>query len=469
MGSSPMTPSLSPSPASAGRLQAAPTVDTRRRVRGAAVLILVAAYGTYIGPGIRTEQVAIYLTAGLVALGWFGRRLDPLLTTLALTLLILAGLSTISAFGTPPDVPSGSLLSGIDALLAPAGLTLVCAAWAEGPGTPALLTTVQQWTVALLVANGLFAVLVLQLGLVEQASSLFWSGSNAPDEVLATGEYAAQQGRYGGVFNTPLAAGTAYAVGLCALIHLGAKGVWASKTRAVLALGLLVGGFLPQSKIFLLVGLPVAALLLLVVGHRRRGRMVLATVGLAGIGWLAFRSTPWWQQYGVPSISRFFTEDLSLDLLTSGRYGDGAAVQRVEALVFDRAPIGGFGAASGVGPLDTGYVELLVRAGLIGVGLGLLWVLVAVAAWIRRRQGADRATWWTAGALLLVLVGAAAGGPSITQNRSGTILVVNLLLALAACRPAAASCPPARRSQSLSLPKSASRPTRSRRSAATTN
>lgn len=427
-----------------GRSQLAQSV-LDRRAAAAATVVLVAAFGPYVDVGIRTEQLAVYFAGGLVLIGWFGRRLDPVLAAIAVLWVVLAAISALIAV-TATGPQDGALASGVDALLAPAVLMLVCANWAGSVDTRLLLSRVQQWTVSLLVANSLVAVAVLQLGLVDQISGIFWS-SGGPSDVLATGQYAAQQGRYGGVFNTPLAAGTAYSVGLCALVHLRAKAIWSTRTHAILAVGLLVGGLLPQSKVLLLVGLPVAAALVLVLSGTRLIQSVTAMAGVVSLGWLIARSTTWWQQYGSQSIERFFAEDLTLDLLSAGRYGTGTAVGQVQQKVLDESPVLGFGAASGLGPLDTGYVELLVRAGLVGVTLALLSGLLLVGAWISRRPGGDRAAWWTTGALLAILAGAVAGGPSITQNRSGTLLVIHLLLTLGACatpRPARdAQSPPA--------------------------
>ena len=135
----------------------------------------------------------------------------------------------------------------------------------------------------------------------------------------------------------------------------------------------------------------------------------------------------------MPSVWRpahFGEGEAGLWTLTAGRYGAEAAVNTIEESVLRESPLVGFGATNSAGPLDTGYVEILARAGILGLVLAGAIALILVALWLSGRQSMSRAQWWTAGALLVVWLGAATGGPTITQNRAGTILLLNLVLML---------------------------------------
>lgn len=145
--------------------------------------------------------------------------------------------------------------------------------------------------------------------------------------------------------------------------------------------------------------------------------------------------TEWWAQSGSARLEMYLAAgegEAGLWTLTAGRYGAEAAVNTIEESVLRESPLVGFGATNSAGPLDTGYVEILARAGILGLVLAGAIALILVALWLSGRQSMSRAQWWTAGALLVVWLGATTGGPTITQNRAGTILLLNLILILAA-------------------------------------
>lgn len=401
-----------------------------------AVLIVLSAFGPYLVGSIRSEQIVIYGATALVVLAYLGRKVAPrpgmvLLIVLWATILAVSGISALA----PPSVALNiSPLAGIDALLAPLCLMLILTLWtSNGGGHREVLLTIQKATVVLLVLNtGLELAMTVNDALVPYLSSRWWSGAELSGDMRTIGEAAARNGRFGGVFNSPLAAGTAYSVGFIAAIHLYLSKAWTARLSLLAIAAVVVGGLLPQSKAFLLAGLPIGLLYLLVVGQRRRIANLYVFLGATAGVWWFLSSTQWWQEYGAPRFETLFSQSADpLYLYTAGRYVAGSNVGGIWDTVLDKAPIGGFGAGVNLGALDTSWTEMLARAGLIGFAAFVLWLFAVAVMWVRNRKIAPAAQWWATGAMLVVTVAAAAGGPSVTQNRAGTLLVMNLLALVA--------------------------------------
>jgi hypothetical protein len=397
-----------------------------------AATIILAAFGPYLTFGLRTEQVAIYLITALIGLGLVGsgQKLHPGIIGLMGIWTAIFVVSVISGLFPPFGSSVGSPLSGVDALLAPLCLMFVLAAWAGSGQITDVLLMVQKWTVALLALNAVLALTMSFVDLAPVLSANWWTGSDGP----SVGELAARNGRYGGIFNSPLAAGTAYGAGMIALVHLYVSQTWTRLKVGIAMVALLVGGLMPQSKAFMLAGLPIAVLLLVVGSRHRRIAIALSFAVVVTVAYVGLSQTLWWTEFGRNWISTLLagSED-PLFLYTAGRYSDDNGwVGEIQDTVLENAPWGGYGTGVNLGALDTSWVEMLARAGLIGLAAFGLWLLTVVLMWAKRRQLVPRVQWWTAGAMIAMTVAAATGGPSLTQNRAGTLILMNLLPLLVA-------------------------------------
>lgn len=401
-----------------------------------AALIVASAFGPYLIGSVRSEQIVIYGVTTVVVARQVGRplRIDPGIAVLIVLWSVILAASTLSAAFPPAGADNVAPWSGIDALLAPLCVMVVVGLWSgDRASLGDVLTTVQKWTVVVLALNTGLELAMSVVDLLPTLSAHWWSGADLSGSQRTIGEAAARYGRFGGVFNSPLAAGTAYSVGAVALAHLHLRREWTGPRAGVLMLAIVIGGLIPQSKAFLLAGLPVAALLLLLAAGKRVVPVAAGVIATAAATWLVLSRTQWWSDYGEVRLSRFFTDVQDpLDLYTAGRYVSGSNVSSIWDTVMENARWGGYGAGVDLGALDTSWTEMAARAGLIGFGAFVLWLAVVLVLWFSRREQMSRPQWWSVGAMWLVLIAASAGGPSITQNRAGTLLTLNLLLLLTA-------------------------------------
>lgn len=405
------------------------------RSRGAAALVVLGAFGPYVAAGIRLEQLIIYgLTVLAVLRHLMARRhVSPWLLTLIFLWAALLLLSTVSGLFPPDGVGGVPMLPGIEALTLPLCVMLLVSVWTAESDPRAVLLTVQKWTVGLMSLNAVLAlVMSRQSALLPVLNQYWWLGGTGD----ATGYYAALVGRFGGVFNTPLNAGTAYSIAVCAALYLYHQRTWRGSVLLPAVALLVVGGFLSQSKVFILGGLPIAVVLAVVLFLRHRPGTLFAGASAALLGFMLISTTAWWEEVGGPYLATLAEGSSDpLYLYTAGRYGDGTAVSEVRQAVMDNAPVAGYGTRGpALGPLDTVWVEMLARGGLIGLGIFVLWLVALAAALLSVRRSGQLALWWTGGAMFAVAIAAAIGGPAFTQNRAGSLLLVNLLLVVAALR-----------------------------------
>lgn len=406
------------------------------KLRGPALIVL-AAFGPYLALGLRTEQVVIYALTAATVLGALTFKWHPGLIGLAALWGAILTVSVVSGVFPPAPSKDVSPLSGIDALLAPLCVMIVMAIWSARRDRVETMFAIQKWTICLLALNAILAFSMTFYDLTGFLSAHWWLGGESAGDARTVGEAAAVNGRFGGVFNSPLAAGTAYSVGLVALIHLYLSKVWGGRWVLLMAALILVGGFLPQSKAFLFAGVPIAIVVLFAGSSERRiGRLLTLGAAVAATAW-AVTQTNWWLTYGSYRYAFLFSDVKDpVTLYTAGRYGDNAAIGSRWDYVMETAPWAGYGTRVNIGALDTSWLEMLGRAGLIGLAAFIAWIAVVALMWLNRRSLMPRHSWWATGGMIGVLIAAAAGGPALTQNRAGTLLLLNLL-ALLACTTAA--------------------------------
>ncbi|WP_124771942.1 hypothetical protein [Micromonospora inaquosa] len=404
--------------------------------RAAVVLITMSVFGPYLAGGIRTEQVAVYGAAVLLcALGLWSR---VSLTTaggvvVALHLAVV-GVATIGVVFPPlnPTLHSvGSLTGGYDSLLLPLAVVLVLAMLVGSGANPAaLLRSVCIVTVWAMAANTVVAIYSISSNstTVLALFRLFGEGESVADR-------AERMGRYSGIFNQPAEAGLLYSVALLAAIYLYRDHI---PKFTVSVAALTIGGTLSVSKIFLLVGAPIALAQILLVPGRRRRMWSLALTAVS-VGLLT--------QLDV--LERWDGRDFLLRLLpgagqgdqvtlyTAGRFGEHSSLNEVVGAAFDISPMTGAGVRGLQLPYDNGWVEALVIAGVIGVVLHTALLAALFVGWLHGRSARPESV--LAGGLVLAVVGASFGLPAITANRCATIVWLLLGLLLVVARPAAAT------------------------------
>lgn len=413
---------------------------TSRRGRLVVATISVAAFGPYLASGVRTEQVAVYGTFALLLMSPTWIRVRPSIHGWAvaglwciLTAIATAGAVQPAANGT--RYLPGSTFAGMDNVLLP--LAVMATMWlllSAGADRDRLLRPVCGITVWAMAVNAVLAV--MSFAGHSPNLDVFYNGDNAESVSFR----ASTMGRFSGAVNQPAEAGLLYSIALLAAIFL-------YRQRAVLlsvaATLLAIGGILTVSKIFLIIGAPVAAWqLVTATGGRRRRFAALAGMFLLFAAVVRSGTLPAWT--GQEFLLRLLpgTGQDAVTLYTAGRLGDTSTLAGVTDAVLRTAPLFGFGSPGLRVPYDNAWVEALVVSGLVGGIVFTAVLTVLCLAWWNARGRLDASQWRFAGGIVVVLVGACGGVPALTANRCATIVWTLLTLLLLARRDATEAGPP---------------------------
>lgn len=399
-----------------------------RRGRLAVPLMLLAAFGPYLagGMGLRWEQIVAY-GVGLMALS-FGalRKLErgprAMIGPLLAVALWLAFRSALAP--TAPGV--GSTVALLDNLLLPVAATVAAALSAKYDVS--WTDSVARWgwsLIGLLSLNALLAGSSQFLGLSPFLGRFWGAGESATQSVAYQ---AAQLGRFTGIFNQPFEAGMAYSIALLAWVFLHRVRSGPATLRWIALLPVTIGGLYSISKVFILVGVPLAFLYMAVGATKLRSRwLFLSFLSLAGGGALWVLWLMGWS--GLPHLARFLSPQAAgtrIALFSAGRLGADGELPRSFGYVWEWSPLTGFGTAPAPWPLDSQYLQFWYYGGLVGLlALAVLsaGVYVAyrdmpfleVAVRIQERQLMFLFVW-----ALVAL--AAVGGPALTGNRISVML-----------------------------------------------
>ncbi|WP_131746276.1 hypothetical protein [Frankia sp. Cppng1_Ct_nod] len=348
------------------------------------------------------------------------------LTWAFLLLLLVVNANRVPVLGT---FFPGSLKSGIDNFLYPLAVLLLVACWtAVGFTRLSLLEIFCQIFVIMVSLNGVIAI----TGLFDDPTNhlqRFWGYAPATPETTVAVR-ALSNGRLTGIFSQPAEAGIAYSLALLAAIYLfGRHG----KDRPVL-LGLavapvFVGGVLSISKIFLLVGLPLAVWQ--AVRQGRRIQRLLVLVCMAGsIRILASQiHIPQWRGAWMLTLLFGSTSDTSATTkYTAGRLGKDGPFKVAFRYVSDTHPWFGYGAGGLAVPYDSSWIEMMIVGGFVGVIIFALVLVVLVYGWLKGRPTRSVPERSFATAVLVLSVAATMGLPAFTANRVALFIWIFLTL-----------------------------------------
>ncbi|WP_250290638.1 hypothetical protein [Frankia sp. CiP1_Cm_nod1] len=398
------------------------------------MIVAVAAFGPYLMNGVRTEQVVVYgsLLAGLPFLasrlrfdGWYA------------CVLGLWAFLAFSAMISPdgPVIPGrflpGSMLSGVDNYLYPLAALLLVSCWlATGYTRLDLLDAVCAAFVTLVAGNGIIAFSGLFVNPVGWLQKFWGYGPATLETTVAVRAFS--NGRLTGIFAQPAEAGIACALALFAALYLFAR---PGRDRPVL-LGLVatpvfVGGVLSASKMFLLIGIPLA--LWQAVRQGRRLRRVLVIAAMAGLFRLVLTQVdvPRWR--GAWMLSALFSRGDGGDVVekyTAGRLGSNGASGMVFDYVLATRPWFGYGAGGLAVSYDSSWVEVVIVGGVLGVVLFALVLAVLAGTWLAGRPARSGPQRPFATSVLIMSVAATAGLPAFTANRVALFTWIFLALLL---------------------------------------
>ncbi len=389
--------------------------------------LTVAAFGPYLAPGVRTEQVAVYGAAAVLCL--VGLWLRPRFTSTAVWALgahlSLAAVATVGVVLPPQNYTlyeAGDVVAGLDNIVLPLVVVGVVGMLVGAGADPArMLRAVCTVTVVAMGANALLAVSSaagVENDLLAQFR-LFGDGESVADR-------AEQLGRFSGIFNQPAEAGVLYSVAVLAALYLYQRQVG---KLAIALLLLSVGGVLSVSKIFLLVGAPIGiAYVILATG--RKQRLSAAAAASIAAWFTADAYLDQWdgQRFAMRLLPGSGGSDDQLGLYTAGRVGGESSLQQAVDVMTALSPASGMGFGGLRVAYDNGWVEALVVAGVIGVILHTAVLTALAVGWLRARSHRPESAF--TGALILVLICASTGLPALTANRCATVvwLLLGLLL-----------------------------------------
>lgn len=387
------------------------------------VLLSASAFGPYLAGGARTGQAAVYgllLFLSPFALRRLGR------TTAVPVIVAWLALVGVTAMWSPPNTSiygSGSALANLDNLALPLSVVLVVTAMVTPENRISLLRRVAVVIVVGMCVNAVIGLMQLR-GLEVGWLSDFWSGGPS----VSTSERATTLGRFAGLVGVPVIAGILYSLALLSAIYLLARrGVLLAAVCGLLA----IGGILTVSKVFLLIGLPVACWQLMRVSTHV-GRRVVAVAGAVAAVYLVSVLGYLDDWGGTRMLNRLLPDDgaLQMSVYLGGRYGDGSSTSRVLDAVWSNHPLFGFGLSGLSVATDTAWVQAIVLAGAVGaVALAALLVLL-VAGFRHRRSAMAIAERRYLGGVVFIAVAGCFATPALTANRLAVLLWVLLALML---------------------------------------
>lgn len=402
----------------------------------------VAAIGPYLIGGVRTEQLYIYLSALAFAFMFLSGRISRMHPGTYLAMFFLFIPVVVATGGLvlgSPETPLGrsSALGNLDSLLIPIMVILITWAWSSLAPTEKVRSWLAWSTLSVIGVAGVTSLLhMLAPTTFDSILAWFVSPGGYSESVSSR---AASIGRYGGIFNQPAEAGIAFSLGvLLGLSILVRRRYVDFFTLLAIACTLLaaIGGITSDSKIFLLVGLPLSIAVVALVprggAFRRFKAIVVYLLCLLAAVMIVFAAG--WTNPRNFGLTIFNQQRSLVDLITAGRFGTQGGVNPLVDTVASTNPIFGLGARGIAYPSDSLWGEYLVVAGLVGVAsLILLLVLLVVRLFaIRHVTHPDRVL---AGVLLALLVGASFGISSINANRAGLLLWAHVSVLLVVSSP----------------------------------
>jgi hypothetical protein len=343
-----------------------------------AVLLTLSVFGPYLSTsiGVRTEQPIFMLIAlraiyGLLRRGTVSRPTLLLLGCFSAVLLIGCIGLFIPVPTTTIGISSASSLAGFVNNTEPLlGILIAIYLVSSRYSRAEVFRSIAVTFVLLMVANSIIALVSTKVNLLPILEH-FWQASSTATSANSVAVRAMNQGRFTGIFDQPAQAGTMYGLALFFGYYLWQTSRQSGTIRLGLALILiLVGGILTVSKIFIVLAIPLAALLLLRnIGGRPRQIIGIGLVTIGGIYLLATTGALT-ALVGNNQINQFFRSQGSVtQLLTGGRLGSGGTLGPVFGYVLSTAPAGGFGLAGLNVAYDSAWIDVAVTAGLAGVAL----------------------------------------------------------------------------------------------------
>lgn len=392
-------------------------------------VLAISAFGPYVSAGIRTDNALTWICLPIAGLGLLTTKFPTgawLIGWSWALMVLIALLSTFAPAMNASPYPRGQLVSGIDNLAAPLIVFIIGLMLCRRVGYSRVVAIVGTILVLGMAGNAILAILQWGWPSLNATIASLW-GLQLENSTLAR---AATLGRYSGIMQQPALAGSLYGLALIMSTHVLAR---RRLFRAVIWLLILVGASVAASKAFWLVGLPVAIALL--IYNKRKGISSLGAIpALFVAGSILVLAL-----FGL-TVDKFYLslqESMTniweaasggIGGITGNRFGATGVVGDLAGWVMHDAPMAGYGITGLEIATDSGFLQVFVAAGLLGLCLVLLVCgMILRTAWRTRNIQDQMGPLFVA--LAVVTVALSVGFPALTGNRI-TILLWLLLAAL---------------------------------------
>lgn len=394
------------------------------------VVVALAVATPYVIPalGVRGEQLFVYPIFAALLVGSRMTRQEWRITSafpIAWGSLIPIGLlgSLYMIFQPDYQLSWTSVIASVDSILLGVAVAWIAAAIVIKSREPSqTFRKLAMAVVVLTASNGIVSIASTFTDTTPWLTS-FWS-PNAPGSTSVAVRALAGD-RYSGIFNQPFEAGLAHSVGLLLWCYLFVRKEVRTFWLMLLVGPLLVGGFLPVSKVFMLGGFPLALGFLVWNFRSSFGRTILMSTGAGAVSVVVFSFLSDITRPG-DRLFYLFEEDV-YGRIGGDRYrvgGEGGLDYLFARL--NESPIIGFGLDPQIGPFDNAVLAQAIIGGVVGlVALGVVvWMLAnGVAKGFRAKAPAAAVANATLFALFMASM---LGAHPLLVNRSGSLLLLVL-------------------------------------------
>lgn len=397
--------------------------------------MIIASFGPYLtSNGLRTEHFLIYsiLPLAIITLTLRKRTIIsyfPLFTILLLFIFITLWTFLITFLGIKNYESFNKVIAHLENYVQPIAIILISGAFGN--------LYSQERVILIFRKACLFFISLLLLNTIISVSSIFFNISSwvryfvcAPGGIGVTvWSRAVSMGRYSGIFNQPMESGLTYSLGLFSWIYFTQKSKNISIIHYLMLFGLLLGGILSVSKVFILIGFPLFFIYLIIEGRLKYilnwRFIVISVISIVGI----ITIFKMWK--GFSYYSRLFNvsgKSFSelIQLYTAGRFGtEHSGIRYYFAHVWGKSPFHGLGFAA-ITTFDNAYLEFFSQGGLIAL-FGYLFILavigfVGLSQYKRNKEGRFVLI------LFIFITVSGMGAPVVTINRFSTLFWLFLIL-----------------------------------------
>lgn len=386
------------------------------------VLLIISAFCPYLilSLGLRVDHILIY---GLSFFAFARLILHKITLSKPIFLLmifwIMISIFVVVRTFLTPHLSFMEILPDLDSYLEPLALLIILLSLPKELNAREILLTASKVIVLLLFLNVLWTIVGMTLINTEAINQYFWRGDTALK--------AASMNRYSGVFNQPGEAGLAYSLGLlgwCYISvyeHIGFK-------RIIFLIGLIFGGLVTVSKVFLFGGIPLMLWWIIKDANVRKHMFKIFVIGaLISIAPASFILNSWG---GLDYLLRFFKTgngQSTISLLSAGRYGENGQQSEYFKTIFDTNPIYGLGLGQ-VQTVDSQYFQFYAHGGIYALISFSLFLILLLYLTMKYKSTSSESSFFKS-LIFLIIVGGL-GIPVLTVNRSSLLLWIMLCLVL---------------------------------------